>query len=556
MAFAVEQDPPLKFKNSFILVGGLIVVRGNPCVQHRDTRVDKGVCRVRRARYSPIAFQYRSQMLQLGCLPVATHGCELQNLTQQQCIGLRRAASATMFQGHTWCRAPGLSMTLVLPGHKIDVKQACFYNLMCLNRRVYRRRPDLRILLEETWRLNSGRNFKGSYGPLRNLVAAADKLRWTWRDPWHFVNPSGMVISLLDGDDKQWKHVLRAELRAMVWREDTLTKRKDMQGLRDVDYEATVDLYRRSQRHITQCLKGKKRAFKRDLLDPVQLTHLRAILTGCIQSRERLVLGNRAKSMLCPFCQDGPETVTHIFWHCRAWAEHRSILHEKFPRALLDNLPECTKQCGIITHAIRNCNRATFAHDLQKCFVSISQARDAERKVKGREWLDRRAGEVAEPVSDQPQLPPSALPEYVCLNPANAEAVRLFPTYPWAFEHEHTHGHLHFNGLIPSNWRRFSTSAEWTYRLDLFAPLHWYYKNLKWPEHSGHTITWTELALDFMISTHVKLCAANEEAEVLSAERAAKLFSSASSVLRRFAKLVSSLTLISKPCVATSVCLL
>ena len=232
--------------------------------------------------------------------------------------------------------------------------------------------------------------------------------------------------------------------------------------------------------------------------------------------------------MLCPFCKDGAETVTHIFWYCRAWAEHRSILHEKYLRALLDNLPECSKQCGIITHAIRNCNRATFAYDLQKCFVSISQARDAERKVKGREWLDRRAGEVAEPVSDQPQLPPSALPEYVCLNPANAEAVRLFPTYPWVFEHEHTHGHLHFNGLISSNWRRFSTSAEWTYRLDLFAPLHSYHKNLKWPEHSGHTITWTELVLDFMISTHVKLCAANEEAEVLSAERVAKLFSSAS----------------------------
>ena len=107
-------------------------------------------------------------------------------------------------------------MTWVLPGHKVDAKLACFYKLMCLNRRLYRPRHDLRVLLEERWRLNSGRNFKGSYGPLRTLAAAAERLQWTWRDPWYFVNPSGMVSSLLDRDDKQWKHVLRAELRSMV----------------------------------------------------------------------------------------------------------------------------------------------------------------------------------------------------------------------------------------------------------------------------------------------------------------------------------------------------
>ena len=97
------------------------------------------------------------------------------------------------------------------------------------------------------------------------------------------------------------------------------TARKDMQGLRNIDYEATVNLYRRSQRQVMQSFQQKLRSFKRDLLDHLQLTHLRTLLTGCIRSRERLVLGNRAKSMLCPFCQDGSETVTHILWKCKHW---------------------------------------------------------------------------------------------------------------------------------------------------------------------------------------------------------------------------------------------
>ena len=223
MDFAKEQNPPLQFNNSFILVGGLIVVRGNPCVMHRNVRVEKGVCRMRRARHSPIAFQHRSLMLQLGCLPVAIYGSELQNLTQQQCTGLRRAASACMFRGHTWCRAPGLSLTLVLPGHRLDAKQACIFNLFCLNRRLLRRRPDLRTQLEDTWELTSSRNCKGSYGPMRCIADAAAKLNWTWRDPWHFVTASGETIGLLDGNDRQWKHALRAELRSMVWREEVLT---------------------------------------------------------------------------------------------------------------------------------------------------------------------------------------------------------------------------------------------------------------------------------------------------------------------------------------------
>ena len=144
-----------------------------------------------------------------------------------------------------------------------------------------------------------------------------------------------------------------------------------------------------------QSFQHKGRAFKRDLLNHMQLTHLRTV-TGCIRSRERLVLGKRAESMLCPFCQDGSETVTHILRQCKNWDMHRNALLTKYPRAVLESLPECNKRCGTVRNAISFCDKRSFAHDLQKCFVAILNAREAEHKVKGREWLDMRTSRSCE----------------------------------------------------------------------------------------------------------------------------------------------------------------
>lgn len=75
-------------------------------------------------------------------------------------------------------------------------------------------------------------------------------------------------------DDPKWKHDLREILRSMVFNEGTFHSRKDMLGLNQVAYLPTMNLL--------QSQKSTKR------LTAMQQTHLRSILGGPVQSRERL----------------------------------------------------------------------------------------------------------------------------------------------------------------------------------------------------------------------------------------------------------------------------
>ena len=60
-----------------------------------------------------------------------------------------------------------------------------------------------------------------------------------------------------------------------------------------------------------------------------------------------------------------------------------------------------------------------------------------------------------------------------------------------------------FQGDVPNNWRRFSSSSEWIYGLDLFSAMVWYFRQLTWPTNLSHrTITWCELTIDFQAATH------------------------------------------------------
>ena len=411
-------------------------------------------------------------------------------------------------------------MTLILPGHRLDAKQAGIYNVFCLNRRFYTRRPDLRPYFEEGWTLLARQSGKGGYGPLRRLFQAVRALSWQWNEPWSFTTSTGASFHLLRDTDARWKHELRCELRSMVWRESSLLKRKDMEGLERIDYEATVALLRKQKCYNGQTRKRRKQP--EAALSPLLVTHLRTLLTGCVQSRERLLLGKKARNMLCPHCQSEPETVTHILWHCPAWQDQRLQILSKFSLDFLLALPECTKQCGIVLTDTPVGDRQSFAVLLKK----TQEARDAERKLRGQAWLDSQAGETGADASARPSS--CTLPLHIQANPGLAEGPRLFPAYPWSYEADNTVTETVFYGRIPANWRRFASNAEWTFDLQLFPALVWYFRKLKWPSLADqHSISWLELAIDFMAATHVKLCQPNDDAGEHTAESQARLFAAA-----------------------------
>lgn len=492
---------------SFLLVGGVITAMGKPVISHRNKRISNAIKRIKRSRYAPVFFQQKSHLIAAACLPMAVYGSELQLPTQDQCARLRRAVSAAMFKGFTWCRSPVPTVSLILPGHRVDAKQAFIYHVLSLCRRIFTKRPALRALFEVAWSYVIHRRCKTT-GFVASILKITKLLNYQWIEPWVMVSQNQEQFALLGGDDSKWKHDLREILRSMVFNEATFRNRKDMQGLSQVAYNPTVSL-----------LQNRKSAKR---LTAMQQTHLRSILGGAVQSRERLVLANLTQSPTCVFCQQSDETVLHIFWECPKWADIRSELLAKYDAQFLSQLPDCTKQCGIISSSIELTEAAAckFAVDLQTTFIQILTARHMLRHLQTQD---------EQPPSPQPNGTgvEDELPELVRRNPGLADRHKLFPTYPWEFDQQH--GNRHFQGQVPTNWRRFSSSSEWTYPLDWFPAIIWYFRNLIWPAESAETdvgVTWLELALDFQISTHCMLLLP-DDLEDTHAERQARLFAAA-----------------------------
>ena len=82
------------------------------------------------------------------------------------------------------------------------------------------------------------------------------------------------------------------------------------------------------------------------------------------------------------------------------------------------------------------------------------------------------------------------------LNPLAFYRGELFPGYPWDWDLQQHETTKYFTGTVPDNWRRYANSAEWTYSLDLFPAMLWYFRQLSWPEqNTDNAVSWAELSI-------------------------------------------------------------
>ena len=480
-----QNEPSLKHVNSFVLVGGMVTACGFTENDNREKRVQKASNRLKRGRYAPLAFSQRVHMIQSAVMPVALFGCEIQPLTLRQCEGLRRRTASCLYKGHSWCRSPSANFTFVLPGHKVDAVQASIYHTLLTIRRILSRRPDLLTMFAEVSEKHA--DGQKSVGPTATFRAAVKSLQCTCVSPTEMQHINGNFLNLLD-TVPNWQHRLRFMLRCKVWGEKAFRNRLDMQDAAPefIDYESTVALIRKMQKG--QNKKGKQKAHS-----ATQYLHLRTISTGCIYSGERLVKGKQAQNATCPWCKQEDETVEHILWKCPEWASLRTKLFQSYDSSLLDSLPVCTRQCGIMLSTIpgSQMQRQTLAKHLQTMYISILALREKRRKAQ------TQSAEEQKPQS--PVAPPEDL-SLQKLNPLAFHRCELFPMYPWHWDLTNECIHKFFQGSIPENWRRFQGNAEWSYSLDLFPGLVWFSGNL-----SGHKKTPNTLSLSLGQSSQFTL---------------------------------------------------
>ena len=111
---------------------------------------------------------------------------------------LRRAVSAAMFKGFTWCRSPVLAVSLILPGQRVDAKQAYMYHVLSLCRRIFTKRPALRALFEVAWTFVVPRQCK-TIGLVVRIFQITKLLDYQWIEPWVMVSQNQEEFVFLGG---------------------------------------------------------------------------------------------------------------------------------------------------------------------------------------------------------------------------------------------------------------------------------------------------------------------------------------------------------------------
>ena len=178
--FAVEPHG-LKLVNSFLSVGGMITVHGQPVVDHRKKKIAKALVRLKRGRYSPLPFDQRVLMTQTAIMPIALYGSELVPLTINEMESLRRRVTSCLYKGHYWCCSPSANFTFVLPGHLLDAVQASIYHCVQVVRRILRRRLDLMPMYQDVHKYYD--QGSTSSGPVNNLRQVVKSCGCVWDSP-------------------------------------------------------------------------------------------------------------------------------------------------------------------------------------------------------------------------------------------------------------------------------------------------------------------------------------------------------------------------------------
>lgn len=254
---------------------------------------------------------------------------------------------------------------------------------------------------------------------------------------------------------------------------------------------------------------------------------LRNIITGAVHTEQRRFKANCASTPQCPWCESqDDETIEHLFWVCPKWQHLRQPLMNEYANVLA-LLPPCMRECGLFPQRLLGTDPFTVPYELvpKTQTMMISILRERAKFSKTDSPTSRKSLCKAAPVEiSDSQLPIAS----------NRES--LFPNYPWTYDRQRQFSVHCFKGVVPSNWRTYKKGSAWLFGLDTFAPLHWYWRNPKWPDQPGaeDEISWLELALDFRAATHCSLAMPGSSQSSSNAAQMAHLSSAAS---RRMAKI-------------------
>ena len=290
-------------------------------------RVRKGLEICERIRWAPLPMHARTQLLSSLVMPSTLYGYCVGGLSCNLLDQLTSAIMRAVWGTKRKLRSKEVVLSLLVPGHLVDPKQASIYQCLRMLRRQLQKNPGLHHVVAHAWNcyVNDAAHTPGPVGLVFKVSAA---LGWTWASVDAFQRPGRCDLPLCEGPDTWWDHEVREVLRLAMWAQ-AAKKRKDMKGL-----DASRGLDRAASLALLQQSKG------------VELGVLRSILAGSARLQQRLFEASLVDSPLCQFCHTSPETLQHCFWNCMHWAPIR----DKHGMSRCDELadwPMCTQECGL-----------------------------------------------------------------------------------------------------------------------------------------------------------------------------------------------------------------
>ena len=436
-------------------------------------------------------FECRATMVMSMVLPSALFGTATANPEHHALRTLTSKCVAAIRGGRVeYCgrryRCTALVTNLLCPGHRADPIVMMDYQRILAMVRVLRC-TRLGGLAREVYRLarpifgatRAPANAKATAGPVSLMFNTCGKRGWKWLQPDTILADGGTTVELLGDRLGKVKHEVRDILRTHVWartaenrleghfeRHGKPEPRRDVQGIGGgIDYKLLVSVMQEEK-------------------EPYRQAVMHSVVTGGILTEERLareglrdlpeVGGPHGR---CTLCNGAMETLAHMRWSCpytdhiRQEAQYRDVV-------LLDKSqwPECIN-LGLLPTGFR-LSRLLPNKDLlpqmMKMFVDL-----AIRKTDIA--LRREETELAKTANRG---------------------------YPWGWRPKERSAWRQAQELEehpPRKWRSNRNSVE---DVVLYMALRKWCQSLEWPAQQPAGVngtTWLELAIDFEVSTGVRL---------------------------------------------------
>ena len=133
------------------LLGAHVAYRRNVKDELALKRVSRGAVVAERIRWAPLPMHARAQLLASLVIPSTLYGFSIGCMTARSLNCLTSAVMRAVWGTKRSLRSKEIVLSLLVPGHLVDPRQAGIYQCLCTLRRFVEKRADLHAVLFRCW---------------------------------------------------------------------------------------------------------------------------------------------------------------------------------------------------------------------------------------------------------------------------------------------------------------------------------------------------------------------------------------------------------------------